>query len=415
MQAVTRAAASPRRAQLRDFLDPSGAIIDRGIVLFFPGPASFTGEDVAELQGHGGPVVMDLLLEACLSAGARFARPGEFSERAFVNGKLDLVQAEAVADLIASASKGAARAAMRSLSGDFSRRITELAEAVLNLRIFVEAAIDFPEEEVDFLSTGNVKTQLDDIAANLATLIGGATQGALRTEGWQVVIAGRPNAGKSSLLNRLAGSDRAIVTDVPGTTRDVLRERIDLGGLPLIVVDTAGLRASLDRVEQEGVRRARAEVSTADHLLLVCDPLESEDPLTLINQESLDHLRLTVVENKTDLSGLPVGIVAGASPPRLRLSALTGAGFEALEAHLKAVAGYRDDEGGFSARRRHLDGLRRAQDHVERARAALSSMLAGELVAEDLRAAHQALGEIVGETTSDDLLGAIFASFCIGK
>lgn len=412
---ITGARPTPRHAALVEFRDADHGLIDRGIVLYFARPASFTGEDVVELHGHGGPVVMDLLLAACLSFGARMARAGEFSERAFGNGKIDLVQAEAIADLIASTSQAGARSAMRSLAGEFSLRIETLAAAILDLRLYVEAAIDFPEEEVDFLAEGEVGSRLDAIAADLRDLHRTANQGALLTEGLRLVIAGRPNAGKSSLLNRLARTERAIVTEVPGTTRDVLIERIELGGLPLVIVDTAGLRDSPDRVEQEGVRRARAAVAEADHVLFVFDPSESEHPLQSAKDEALDSQRLTLVENKADLSGLPVGMVQAGPPPVVRISALTGAGLDALEQHLKRIAGFRDDEGGFSARRRHLVALDRVEGALAAARQAMAEGRSGELVAEDLRRAHDALGEIVGEVTSDALLGEIFGRFCIGK
>ncbi len=412
---ITGTRPTPRHAALVEFRDADDGLIDRGIVLHFARPASFTGEDVIEFHGHGGPVVMDLLLAACLSFGARMARAGEFSERAFGNGKIDLVQAEAIADLIASTSQAGARSAMRSLAGEFSRHIEALAAAIVDLRLYVEAAIDFPEEEVDFLAEGEVGARLDAIAADLGRLRRTANQGALLTEGFELVIAGRPNAGKSSLLNRLARHERAIVTEVPGTTRDVLIERIELGGLPLVIVDTAGLRASPDRVEQEGVRRARAAVAGADHVLFLFDPQVSEDPLSAAKAEGLNMGRLTLVENKADLSGLRVGWVRDGPPPVVRISALTGAGIDALEQHLKRIAGYRDDEGGFSARRRHLAALAQVAEALTAARQAMDEGRSGELVAEDLRRAHDALGEIVGAVTSDALLGEIFGRFCIGK
>jgi tRNA modification GTPase len=405
-----------RRAALRNFRDRDGRLLDRGVVLYFPGPGSFTGEDVVELQGHGGPVVLDLLLETVLAMGARLARPGEFSERAFLNGRLDLAQAEAVADLIASASAAAARNAARSLVGEFSHRIDALASRMLEIRTYVEAAIDFPEEEIDFLADSGLAMRVEGLRADIQGLLAGARQGVLQNEGIHVAIAGRPNAGKSSLLNRLAGHDRAIVTDVPGTTRDVLAERIVLGGLPLRVADTAGLRATHDTVEREGVRRARAEIAAADRVLLVVDVTTAEDALRIAQEEGLPLERLSIVLSKADLDASgSYGLLPGSDPPAIRLSALTGAGIDALTRHLQEVVGYREDEGGFSARRRHLDALRRAQMRVESGLAALREQVAGELLAEDLRLAHDALGEIVGQVTSDDLLSAIFASFCIGK
>jgi len=403
----------PRQAALRTFRDVEGRTLDQGIVLFFPGPRSYTGEDVIELQAHGGPVVMDLLLESALVGGARLARPGEFTERAYLNDRIDLAQAEAVLDLIDSGTKAAARNAARSMSGEFSRRVSSLGEAILDLRVYVEAAIDFPEEEVDFLADGVVLGRLQALRADVAAILAEAAQGALLNEGITVVIAGRPNAGKSSLLNQLAGYDRAIVTELPGTTRDVLSERITLGGLPIQVVDTAGLRDSGDVIEREGVRRARLEIAGADRVLLVFDATEPEDPLAFAREEGLPLERLTIVFNKMDLVG-PTARLETACPS-VRISALTGVGLDDLAAHLKEVVGLREDEGGFSARRRHLDALRRALDLLDRGIEQLSSWGAGELVAEDLRCAHEALGEILGRVTSDELLGSIFSSFCIGK
>lgn len=404
-----------RRAAVRNFRDAQGVAVDQGVVLFFEGPASFTGEDVVELQGHGGPVVLDLLLEAALAAGARMARPGEFTERAYLNGRIDLAQAEAVADLIASGSRAGVRSAMRSLSGEFSTRIDALANGLAELRLHVEAAIDFPEEEIDFLADSNVSERIRRLHRELADLTTRARQGALQNEGMSVVIAGRPNAGKSSLLNRLAGYDRAIVTAIPGTTRDTLAERILLDGLPLRIVDTAGLRRTEDPVEQEGVRRARTELAQADRILLVCDASTGEDPIAIAREEQLPLERLTVVLNKIDIAALGSGEDTDRTPPCVRVSALTGAGFDVLAQHLKAAAGWRDDEGAFSARRRHLDALRRAGELIEHGLAELETHSAAELLAEDLRLAHDALGEIVGHVSSDDLLGRIFASFCIGK
>jgi tRNA modification GTPase len=403
-----------RRAALAQFRDACGRPIDRGLALYFPGPASYTGDDVAELHGHGGPVVMDLLLAAALEAGARVARPGEFTERAFLNGRLDLAQAEAVADLIASATASAARSAARSLTGEFSARVELLKQALTSIRISVEAGIDFPEDDVDELAPGALLGRIDALAVELDALVGGAAQGVLRNEGLTLAIVGRPNAGKSSLLNRLAGADRAIVTPLPGTTRDVLTERIDLGGIPVRIADTAGLRVAQDPIESEGVRRARLEIAAADGVLLVADATVREDPATLIREERLALGRVIVVWNKVDL------VDADCALPRVdvravRISALTGAGFDELIAEIKRAAGVRDDEGGFSARRRHVDALTRTRAHVERARSALRDGAALELAAEDLRAAQRALGEILGEVSSDELLGAIFSSFCIGK
>ena len=414
--AVAGGALEPRRAALRDFLDEDDSILDTGLVLFFPGPHSFTGEDVLELQGHGGTVVLDLLLKRVLSLGARLARPGEFSERAFLNDKLDLAQAEAVADLIDSGTAQAARAAMRSLTGEFSARVYLLVEAITGLRAYVEAAIDFPDEEVDFLSEGDVAGKLAAIREDFELLAAAARQGSLLREGMTAVIAGRPNAGKSSLLNYLAGHEAAIVTDIPGTTRDLLREHVNLDGLPLHLIDTAGLRESGDAVEQEGVRRARQEMQRADRVLLMVDSargLTEEDQRII---ESLpSELPLTVLYNKIDLTGQTPAEDELDGLPSLWLSARTGQGMDLLRAHLKEVAGFEQmGEDSFSARRRHLDALGRAREHLEEADTHVEAG-AGELLAEELRLAQLCLSEITGEFTSDDLLGKIFSSFCIGK
>jgi len=406
----------PRRAQLRAFQDEEGGALDTGLVLYFPGPDSFTGEDVLELQGHGGAVVMDMLLKRVLELGARQAKPGEFSERAFLNDKLDLAQAEAIADLIDSGSEQAARAALRSLSGEFSSRVEMLVEHLTVLRAYVEAAIDFPDEEVDFLTEGAVAGRLAAIRNDFEDLADAASQGSLMREGLTVVIAGRPNAGKSSLLNRLAGHDAAIVTDIPGTTRDLLRERIDIDGLPLHLTDTAGLHESGDAVEQEGVRRAWNEMEKADRVLLVVD---SALGLTAEDRDILERmpraLKPTVIYNKIDLTAQRPAEDELDGVPSIWLSARTGQGIELLRAHLKRVAGYQQaGEDGFSARRRHLDAMRRAREHLEEA-ARHVERRAGELLAEELRLAQLCLSEITGEFTSDDLLGKIFSSFCIGK
>jgi tRNA modification GTPase len=408
-----------RRAELHEFRDAAGAAMDTGLALFFPSPHSFTGEDVLELHGHGGPVVLDLLLQRALALGARLAQPGEFTQRAFLNDKLDLAQAEAVADLIDSGSAQAARAAVRSLQGEFSGQVHELAERALELRMWIEAAIDFPEEEVDFLADRALGERMADLRQRFATLAEVTRQGALLRDGLTIVIAGRPNAGKSSLLNRLAGYDAAIVTDVPGTTRDVLRERIALDGLPLHVLDTAGLREAGDAVEAEGIRRARAEIARADRVLFVVDAADPQAVAAI--EHDLQHVPakvpLTLVFNKLDRSGAAARLdAAPGSTPRLHLSAATGEGLEALRQHLKDCVGFAPPaEGALSARTRHLDALRRAHEHVEAAHRLLTERHAGELVAQELRDAQVVLGEITGEVTSDDLLGRIFASFCIGK
>ncbi len=422
-QAVLGRLPEPRTAELHRFVDAAGAPIDEGIALYFPAPASFTGEDVLELQGHGGPVVMDLLLRRVLELGARAATPGEFTQRAFLNDKLDLAQAEAVADLIDSGSEQAARAALRSLQGEFSSQVHDLAESVLELRMWVEAAIDFPEEEVDFLGDRALGARLEFIRRRFAELAETARQGTLLRDGITIVIAGRPNAGKSSLLNRLAGYDAAIVTPVAGTTRDVLRERIEIDGLPLHVLDTAGLRESPDEVEAEGIRRARRAIEHADRVLFVVDAADP-DAVAGITADlaALPTAALrTVVLNKIDRVGGAPRLETAANetaPPydRVYLSAATGAGVDLLRAHLKDSAGFHPVGGGaLSARTRHLEALRRARTHVEEAHRLLAERHAGELVAQELTEAQKALGEITGEVTSDELLGRIFASFCIGK
>ena len=414
---------TPRHAHYGPFKTEEGQVLDEGIALFFAGPQSFTGEDVLELQGHGGPVVMDMLLQACVQLGCRLARPGEFSERAFLNDKLDLAQAEAIADLIEASSAQAARNALRSLQGDFSKRVGLLTDALIGLRIYVEAAIDFPEEEIDFLGDGVVLGLLDGVRETLSTVQHEAGQGALLRDGMTVVIAGRPNAGKSSLLNHLAGREAAIVTDIAGTTRDILREHIHIDGMPLHIIDTAGLRATEDQVEQIGVQRALKAIHEADRVLLVVDSTapESQDPFGLWPEflsEPPEPSKVTLIRNKADLSGEPVGRVDN-SDGHVTLTLSAGehvAGLDLLRDHLKACMGYEQTaESGFSARRRHLEALRQASDHLEHGRAQLTLAGAGELLAEDLRQAQQALGEITGAFSSDDLLGRIFSSFCIGK
>lgn len=406
-----------RHAGLRPFLDDFGQALDQGLALFFPAPRSFTGEDVLELQGHGGPVVLDLVVKRVCALGARLARPGEFSERAFLNGRIDLAQAEAIADLIDSATAEAARAATRSLQGMFSTRVSALVESLVELRVHIEAAIDFPEEEIDFLAEANITQRIEGLLIRLSDVVASAHQGQVLRDGLRVVIAGRPNVGKSSLLNCLAGRDSAIVTDVPGTTRDVIRETIDIEGMPLHVLDTAGLRDSDDPVEQEGIRRAWAEIETADRVLLVVDDergIATEERRWLSQHRS--STKISVVRNKIDLSSAEPGILDGEHGPEIRLSAETGMGVETLRAHLEQCAGYQSGgEGLFMARRRHLEALEQAEDALGQADRQWRQQRAGELVAEDLRRAQLALSEITGEFTSDDLLGRIFASFCIGK
>ena len=412
----------PRHAHYGPFQAADGSAIDEGLSLFFPGPHSFTGEDVLELQGHGGPVVLDMLLRRCLELGARLARPGEFSERAFLNDKLDLAQAEAIADLIEASSEQAARNALRSLQGAFSQRVEQLTEQLIQLRIQVEAAIDFPEEEIDFLADGHILALLQGVREELAAVLREAGQGALLRDGMTVVIAGRPNAGKSSLLNALAGREAAIVTDIAGTTRDVLREHIHIDGMPLHVVDTAGLRETGDQVEQIGVQRALKAIGEADRVLLVVDSTaeEAQQPFGLWPEfldSRPDPQRVTLIRNKADLSGEPVALQQSADGHvSLSLCARSGAGLELLREHLKACMGFgQTAESNFSVRRRHLEALRQASNHLDHGLRQLTEAGAGELLAEDLRMAQQALGEITGAFSSDDLLGRIFSSFCIGK
>ncbi len=413
--AVLGSCPDPRVATLHGFRDAGGQAIDTGLALFFPAPHSFTGEDVLELQAHGGPVLLDMLVERIVGLGARLAAPGEFSERAFLNDKLDLLQAEAVADLIEAGSRAAARAAHRSLSGEFSAAILGLNEQVTALRMYVEAAIDFPEEEIDFLATGELRRRLDTVAAEFDRIEATARQGRLLRDGIHVVLAGRPNSGKSSLLNRLAGYEAAIVTDVPGTTRDLVREHLDIDGLPVHLVDTAGLRETADIVEREGVLRTRGQLAVADLTVLVIDATDPAPPAPLL-AEVPAGMPVVVVRNKIDLTGERPGVDAGAEPVIVRLSAQTGAGLDDLRQLIKARVGYGDPgEGTVIARQRHLDSIRRARAHFDAGREQLEVSRAGELLAEELRGSQIALAEITGEFTSDDLLGKIFGSFCIGK
>jgi tRNA modification GTPase len=412
---------TPRHAHYVPFKDTEGEQLDMGIALYFPGPNSFTGEDVFELQGHSGPVIIDMLLSRCMALGARLARPGEFSERAFLNDKMDLTQAEAIADLIDSSSEQAAKCALRSLQGAFSKRIDELVEALIHLRIYVEAAIDFPEEEIDFIGDGKVAADLEDIRHKLHGVMKEANQGALLREGMSVVIAGRPNAGKSSLLNALSGKESAIVTSIEGTTRDVLREHIHIDGMPLHIIDTAGLRDSPDEVERIGIQRAWEEIHKADRILLMVDSqsVDSNDPNEIWPEfmgqlKSRDHL--TLVRNKVDLTQEITGYEDINGLPVISLSAKTNDGVEALKTHLKSIMGFDSTtEGGFIARRRHIEALQKAKRFLDAGFEQLHGYGAGELLAEDLKEAQEALSEITGAFTSDDLLGRIFGSFCIGK
>jgi tRNA modification GTPase len=414
-QALTGKSPRPRIFHFSIFSDVDGAPLDHGLAVYFAAPRSFTGEDVVELHAHGSPVILNLLLRRVCALGARSARPGEFSERAFLNGKIDLVQAEAVADLIAAGSETAARAALRSLEGDFSEKVHALHDALVHLRAWLEAALDFPEEEIDFLSAPQLSVDLDHLRTQLAGLLAATRRGVVLREGLHVVIVGRPNAGKSSLLNALAQSARAIVTAIPGTTRDVLRENVQLDGIVLTLVDTAGLRDSDDVVEREGMRRARAELVRADVAVLVTDSNHVDIDRALLRDCSPGATRL-IVHNKIDLSGESVRLQRVDDETHLYLSAQRGDGLSQLRAQLIGCAGGGDGaQGAFSARSRHVDALERVAQHLHAADIALRERRAGELAAEELRQAQHALGQITGEYSSDDLLGAIFSTFCIGK
>lgn len=400
----------PRYADLAWFRDSKDEVIDKGIAVFYPGPNSYTGEDVLELQGHGGPVVMQLLLQTVINAGARMAEAGEFTQRAFLNDKMDLTQAEAVADLIDSGSTQAARAAIRSLQGAFSDLVNSLVDQLIDLRAYVEAALDFAEEEIDFLNSDELKNRFDNLNNEFSALQQRVQQGALLREGLTAVIIGKPNAGKSSLMNRLAGYEAAIVTDIPGTTRDVLKEKIILDGLPLHIIDTAGLRESDDVIEQEGIKRAHSAIEQADVIIQVIDvndvDLESELNIDI----KLPHI---IVYNKIDLVNASV---SDSDDEFIYLSALTGDGLDQLVLKLKTIAGFHsDDANTLGARTRHLTALNQAENHIQIAHDHLTTSRAGELVAEELRLAQDYLNQITGEFTSDDLLGRIFGSFCIGK
>ncbi|MEN3980554.1 tRNA uridine-5-carboxymethylaminomethyl(34) synthesis GTPase MnmE [Acinetobacter sp. CWB-B33] len=407
-----------RYAGFRKFLDERGEVMDEGLVICFPNPHSFTGEDVVELQGHGGPVIQNALLARLLELGATAAKAGEFSMRAFENGKMDLVQAEAIADLIDATSQAAARSAVRSLQGAFSSKVNTVLENLIHLRLHVEAAIDFPEEEIDFLADGKILKLLDDVRDSVTAVQQSARQGQLLREGLQVVIAGKPNAGKSSLLNTLAGVERAIVTDIAGTTRDVLHEKITLNGLPITLTDTAGLRETGDVVEKEGIRRAIKEIEQADLLLLVYDLSQGEDPLLLAQHYFAEHIepkRLMLIGNKCDLTGAAPALSDYQGFRSITVSAKLETGVQALVDAITAHAGFQPEEDTFIARTRHLDAMKRTQHYLAEAREQLTVYHAGELVAESLRLAQNALGEITGDFSADDLLGKIFGSFCIGK
>ena len=414
--ALTGKTPKPRYATLADFKAADGATVDSGILLFFPNPHSFTGEDVLELQGHGGPVVMQMLLARCLDLGARLAEPGEFSRRAFLNGKMDLAQAEAVADLIDAATSSAARSAVRSLQGEFSRAIGELNDELINLRMLVEATLDFPEEDIDFLKAANAFGRLETLQLKLALIFDRAGQGKLLQSGLHVVLAGQPNVGKSSLLNRLAGDDLAIVTPIAGTTRDALRSTIQIEGIPLHIIDTAGLRETEDEVEKIGIARSWQEIERADAVLLLVD---ARTGVSAADSEILARLperlkRVTI--NKIDLSGAQAERHDEPDTIAISLSARSGEGIDLLRQELLRIAGWHQTEDVFIARERHLRALSDAQEHIAAARNVVETKFpALELFAEELRLAQQSLGQITGEFTADDLLGVIFSRFCIGK
>lgn len=411
----------PRYAHYAPFYGAENRVLDQGIALCFPGPNSFTGEDVLELQGHGGPVVLQWLLDRVVELGARLAEPGEFSKQAFMNDKLDLAQAEAISDLIEASSDQAARSAMRSLQGEFSAQVNQLVEELTQLRIFVEAAIDFPEEEIDFLSDGKVASQLQGILDRLQAVFVSAQQGALLREGMSVVILGRPNAGKSSLLNALSGRESAIVTDIAGTTRDIVKEEINVDGMPLHILDTAGVRVATDQVEQIGIERAWQALDSADRVLVMLqagEAIHEEDQLILDRLPS--HIPVTLIRNKIDLINHEPMVEQGSEQSGGRitiwLSAKQKLGLDLLRNHLKTEMGFEQTgEGVFMARKRHIDALQVALESTQNGQQQLELYAAGELLAEDLRTAQESLSEITGRFTSDDLLGRIFTSFCIGK
>ncbi|AGV11462.1 tRNA uridine-5-carboxymethylaminomethyl(34) synthesis GTPase MnmE [Haemophilus influenzae] len=421
-QAILGKCPKPRMADYLPFKDADGTILDQGIALYFKSPNSFTGEDVLELQGHGGQVVLDLLLKRILQIdGIRLARPGEFSEQAFLNDKLDLAQAEAIADLIDATSEQAARSALKSLQGEFSKKVNELVDSVIYLRTYVEASIDFPDEEIDFLADGKIEANLRGIINQLEDVRAEAKQGSILREGMKVVIAGRPNAGKSSLLNALAGREAAIVTDIAGTTRDVLREHIHIDGMPLHIIDTAGLRDATDEVERIGISQNYPQLEQADRIILMLDSSDPESvDLTKVRSEFLaklpSTLPVTIVRNKIDLNGEQASESEEGGYQIISLSAQTHDGVKLLREHLKQAMGFQTGiEGGFLARRRHLDALDKAAEHLQIGLVQLTEFHAGELLAEELRLVQSYLSEITGQFTSDDLLGSIFSSFCIGK
>lgn len=410
---------SPRSAHFSAFKSPSGAILDEGLVIYFPGPNSFTGEDVAEFQGHGGQIVLNSVLQCIIGHGARLARPGEFSERAFLNNKLDLAQAEAVADLIAANSEQAARAAMRSLQGEFSAAVHGIVNHLIALRTYVEAAMDFPDEEIDFLTDERVADQLSTLHQQLLKLKAQAGQGLMLRDGIRLAIAGVPNVGKSSLLNRLTGEDTAIVTPIEGTTRDVLKADITIEGVAFQIVDTAGIRATEDCVEQEGIKRAQQEIQRADVMILVVDHNKSQDleqPFADLIHDFATRKRLVIVRNKIDLTNIEPKTLLQDDARSVLISAKTGAGIAELKQALLQTIGYNGNaEGTFTARSRHIRALDKALQHLNTGIQQLNEFQAADLLAEELRLTQNALNEITGEFRADDLLGKIFSTFCIGK
>ena len=416
-QQITNKSLKPRLATHTLLLSETGQTIDDGIVIYFPNPSSFTGEDVLEIQRHGSPVVMDMLIDRLNHLGARLARPGEFSERAFLNGKIDLTQAEAIADLIESSTQQSARAALRSLSGEFSQQVHDLVEQLIYIRTYIESAIDFPEEEIDFLAESDMAQRIDKLKKDLLLLLNRAKQGRLLRDGMNIVLAGSPNVGKSSLLNKLAGYDAAIVTDIAGTTRDTLKEHISIDGMPVHIIDTAGIRETEDVVEQEGMKRTWSAIEKADRILLIIDSDQNlHQAVEDIHKKLPENLPVTIVRNKIDKENRPSQVITTEDATEVFLSAKTGDGIELLCEHLKETMGYHETEDGdFIARRRHLNSLNNALLSIEQAQQQFEMDMAGELAAEDLRIAQKNLNQITGEFTSDDLLGEIFSSFCIGK